>query len=153
MPSWRSNWRSTPTCSRPGASSSPARPARSARTRRCGALIWDTEPAMEQLLQQVLAGLANGAIYALTALAVVMVYQAIDHLNFAQGEMATFSTFVAWQLLAWGMPYWATFVAAAILSFIGGVAIERILFRPLHNAPILASLVGFIALFSILNSG
>src|SRR5579863_5761025 len=108
---------------------------------------------MQLLIQQVMAGLANGAIYALTALAVVMVYQAIDHLNFAQGEMATFSTFVAWQLLYWGMPYWLTFFVAAGLSFIGGVAIERILFRPLHNAPILASLVGFIALFSILNSG
>src|SRR5580704_6793478 len=108
---------------------------------------------MELLLQQVMAGLANGAIYALVALAVVMIYQAIDHLNFAQGEMATFSTFVAWQLIAWGMSYWVAFAVAVALSFIGGVAIERVLFRPLHNAPILASLVGFIALFSILNSG
>ena len=47
---------------------------------------------MELLLQQVMAGLANGAIYACMALAVVMIYLAIDHLNFAQGEMATFST-------------------------------------------------------------
>ena len=54
--------------------------------------------AMELLLQQVLAGLATGAIYACMALAVVMIYQAIDHLNFAQGEMAMFSTFIAWQL-------------------------------------------------------
>jgi branched-chain amino acid transport system permease protein len=108
---------------------------------------------VQLLLQQVMAGLANGAIYALVALAVVMIYQAIDHLNFAQGEMATFSTFVAWQLIAWGMPYWVAFASAVALSFVGGVAIERVLFRPLHNAPILASLVGFIALFSILNSG
>jgi branched-chain amino acid transport system permease protein len=107
---------------------------------------------VQLFLQQVMAGLANGAIYACMALAVVMIYQAIDHLNFAQGEMATFSTFVAWQLLAWGMPYWLAFVAAVALSFIAGIAIERVLFRPLHNAPILASLVGFIALFSILNS-
>jgi branched-chain amino acid transport system permease protein len=108
---------------------------------------------MQLLLQQVMAGLANGAIYALVALAVVMIYQAIDHLNFAQGEMATFSAYVAWQLIAWGTPYWLAFVAVVILSFIGGVAIERILFKPLHNASILANLVAFIALFSILNSG
>jgi branched-chain amino acid transport system permease protein len=108
---------------------------------------------MELLLQQVMAGLANGAIYAGVALSVVMIYLAIDHLNFAQGEMATFSAFVAWQLIAWGVPYWVTFVAVAILSFIGGIAIERILFKPLHNAPILSQLVAFIALFSILNSG
>jgi branched-chain amino acid transport system permease protein len=107
---------------------------------------------MELLLQQVMAGLANGAIYALMALAVVMIYQAIDHLNFAQGEMAMFSTFIAWQLIQWGQPYWAAFAITVVLSFLGGVAIERILFKPIHNAPILAQLGAFIALFSILNS-
>src|SRR5204862_1028956 len=84
---------------------------------------------MELLLQQVMAGLATGAIYACMALAVVMIYQAIDHLNFAQGEMAMFSTFIAWQLLQWGVPYWAAFVAVVAVSFVGGIAIERILFR------------------------
>jgi branched-chain amino acid transport system permease protein len=108
---------------------------------------------MQLLLQQVMAGLANGAIYACVALAVVMIFLAIEHINFAQGEMATFSTFVAWQLIHWGIPYWAAFALTVGLSFIGGIAIERILFRPLHNAPILALLVGFIALYSILNSG
>ena len=103
-------------------------------------------PAMELLLQQVLAGLATGAIYAAMALAVVMIYQAIDHLNFAQGEMAMFSTFLAWQMLQWGWPYWAAFVAAIALSFIGGVAIERVLFKPIQNAPILSQLAAFIAL-------
>jgi branched-chain amino acid transport system permease protein len=108
---------------------------------------------MQLLLQQVMAGLANGAIYACIGLAVVMIFQAIDHLNFAQGEMATFSTFVAWQFIAWGTPYWLAFFIVTALSFLGGIAIERILFKPLHNASILANLVGFIALFSILNSG
>src|SRR5207302_4645150 len=108
--------------------------------------------AMELLLHQVLAGLATGGIYACMALAVVMIYQAIDHLNFAQGEMAMFSTFIAWQVMQWGQPYWVAFAAAVVLSFIGGVLIERVLFRPIHNAPVLSSLVAFIALFSILNS-
>jgi branched-chain amino acid transport system permease protein len=107
---------------------------------------------MQLLLQQVMAGLANGAIYAGVALALVMIYLAIDHLNFAQGEMATFSAYVAWQLLQWGVPYWVTFVAVVLLSFVGGVAIERILFKPLHHASILANLIAFIALFTILNS-
>ncbi len=108
---------------------------------------------MELLLQQVTAGLATGAIYAAMALAIVMIYQAIDHLNFAQGEMAMFSTFLAWQMLQWGWPYWAAFVAAIALSFVGGVAIERVLFKPIQNAPILSQLAAFIALFGILNSG
>jgi branched-chain amino acid transport system permease protein len=107
---------------------------------------------MELLLQQVMAGLANGAIYACIALAVVMIYQAIDHLNFAQGEMAMFSTFIAWQLMAWGMPYWVAFAVTVVLSFIAGVLIDRVLFRPVQNAPILSQIVAFIALFSILNS-
>ncbi|TMJ58703.1 MAG: branched-chain amino acid ABC transporter permease [Alphaproteobacteria bacterium] len=107
---------------------------------------------MELLLQQVMAGLATGAIYACMALAVVMIYQAIDHLNFAQGEMAMFSTFIAWQLIQWGVPYWGAFVAVVAVSFVGGIAIERILFRPIHNAPVLTQLVAFIALFGILNS-
>ena len=107
---------------------------------------------MELLLQQVLAGLATGAIYAAMALAVVMIYQAIDHLNFAQGEMAMFSTFLAWQMLQWGWPYWAAFIVAVALSFVGGVVIDRILFKPIQNAPILSQLAAFIALYSILNS-
>jgi branched-chain amino acid transport system permease protein len=107
---------------------------------------------MELFLHQVLAGFATGAIYALIALAIVMIYQAIDHLNFAQGEMAMFSTFMAWQLIEWGVPYWGAFLATLVLSFAGGVAIERTLFRPLQNAPVLSHVVAFIALFAILNS-
>jgi branched-chain amino acid transport system permease protein len=107
---------------------------------------------MQLLLQEIMAGLATGAIYACMALAVVMIYQAIDHLNFAQGEMAMFSTFIAWQIMAWGQPYWVAFAASVVLSFIGGVLIERVLFRPIHHAPVLSNLVAFIALFSILNS-
>ena len=107
---------------------------------------------MELLLHQVLAGLATGGIYACMALAVVMIYQAIDHLNFAQGEMAMFSTFIAWQLIQWGFPYWLAFGLTIVISFAAGVVIERVLFRPIHNAPILSQIVAFIALFSILNS-
>ena len=107
---------------------------------------------MELILHQVLAGLATGAIYACLALAVVMIYQAIDNINFAQGEMATFSTFVAWQLMQWGVPYWVAFFATLIISFVAAVVIERVLFRPVRDAPILTYVVIFIALFGILNS-
>ena len=107
---------------------------------------------MELLLHQVLAGLATGGIYACLALALVMIYQAIDHLNFAQGEMAMFSTFIAWQLIELGVPYWVAFAATLVISFIAGVLIDRVLFRPIHDAPILSHIVVFIALFGILNS-
>lgn len=107
---------------------------------------------MELLTNQILAGIATGAIYACMALAVVMIYQAIDHLNFAQGEMAMFSTFIAWQLIQWGVPYWAAFALTLVISFAGGILIERLLFKPLANAPILTHVAGFIALFAIINS-
>jgi branched-chain amino acid transport system permease protein len=107
---------------------------------------------MELLLQQILAGLATGGIYACMALAIVMIYQAIDHLNFAQGEMAMFSTFIAWQLLQWGLPYWAAFVLTIGSSFVAGLLIERIVFKPIHDAPVLSHVVVFIALFAIINS-
>jgi branched-chain amino acid transport system permease protein len=108
---------------------------------------------MELFLQQVFAGLSTGGIYACMALAIVMIYQAIDHLNFAQGEMAMFSTFIAWQMLQWGLPYWWTFFLTIAISFLGGVVIERLVFKPLKNAPALSHIVVFIALFGILNSG
>jgi branched-chain amino acid transport system permease protein len=107
---------------------------------------------VELFINQVLAGIAPGAIYACLALAVVMIYQAIDHLNFAQGEMAMFSTFIAWQLMQWGVPYWWAFLLTLALSFAGGIAIERMLFKPLAKAPVLTNVAGFIALFAIVNS-
>jgi branched-chain amino acid transport system permease protein len=107
---------------------------------------------VELLTNQVLAGIATGAIYACMALAVVMIYQAIDHLNFAQGEMAMFSTFIAWQLMQWGVPYWWSFLLTLIISFAGGILIERLLFKPLAKAPVLTNVAGFIALFAIVNS-
>jgi branched-chain amino acid transport system permease protein len=107
---------------------------------------------MELLGQQILAGIATGAIYACMALAVVMIYQAIDHLNFAQGEMAMFSTFIAYQLMLWGLPYWIAFLLTLAISFAGGVFIDRVIFKPIHDAPILSHVVVFIALLAILNS-
>ena len=60
---------------------------------------------MEILIQQIVSGIATGAIYACMALAIVMIYQAIHHLNFAQGEMAMFSTFMRWSMIQAGVAY------------------------------------------------
>jgi branched-chain amino acid transport system permease protein len=97
---------------------------------------------MELFANQILAGISTGAIYACVALAVVMIYQAIENLNFAQGEMAMFSTFISWQLMQWGFPYWWAFLVTVALSFLGGIAIERLLFKPLAKAPILTNVAG-----------
>lgn len=107
---------------------------------------------MELFGQQIMAGLANGAIYACVALALVMIYQAIGHVNFAQGEMAMFSTFIAWQLMQWGLPYWAAFIGAVVISFAGGVLIDRLVFKPIRTAAVLSQIVMFVGLLAILNS-
>jgi branched-chain amino acid transport system permease protein len=81
-----------------------------------------------------------------------MIFQAIDHLNFAQGEMAMASTYLAWSLIAAGLPYWLTFILTVGLSFVAGVALERIVLRPLTNAPVLSLVIVFIGLLVIFNS-
>jgi branched-chain amino acid transport system permease protein len=107
---------------------------------------------MESFLHQIFSGLANGVIYGSVALALVMIYQSTHHINFAQGEMATFSTFVAWELMQRGMPYWAAFFLTLALSFVGAVAIQRLVLRPLENAPVLNNVIVFIGLLLIFNA-
>jgi branched-chain amino acid transport system permease protein len=107
---------------------------------------------MDALLHQVLAGLATGGIYASLALALVMIYQATHLVNFAQGEMAMFTTYIAWSLINAGMPYWPAFLATVLFAFVFGVLIERLVIRPVENAPVLAVVVVFIALLLVLNS-
>jgi branched-chain amino acid transport system permease protein len=107
---------------------------------------------MDIFLQQVVSGLATGGIYAALALALVMIYEATDVVNFAQGEMAMFSTYLAWTMLSAGWPYWLAFLATLAIAFVGGVVIERVVIRPVENAPILAIVIVTIGLLVILNS-
>src|SRR5271154_2302733 len=107
---------------------------------------------MEGVLHQVLSGVASGGIYASVALALVMIYQATHHVNFAQGEMATLSTYIALTLINAGLPYWIAFVITIIVSFLIGLLIERILMRPMMDAPVLSSVGVFIGLLLIINS-
>ena len=107
---------------------------------------------MEALIQQIFAGLAAGAIYASVALALVMIYQSTHHINFAQGEMATFSTFIAWSLIENGMDYWAAFFITIAISFVGGVLIQRVILRPVEKAPVLNNVIVFIGLLVIFNA-
>ncbi len=107
---------------------------------------------MNGLLHQIASGIASGAIYASVALALVMIYQATHHVNFAQGEMATLSTFVALTLIRAGVPFWGAFALTILLSFALGVVVERILMRPMMNAPVLSSVGVFIGLLLVINA-
>lgn len=107
---------------------------------------------MDGLSHQLFAGVAAGSIYALLGLAAVMVYQSTHHLNFAQGEMATFSTYFGWFLLSLGVPYWLAFLCTVAASFVLGVLLERLLVSRVRHAPPLVSILVFIALLIIFNS-
>jgi len=107
---------------------------------------------MEAFLHQVLSGLATGGIYASLALALVMIYQSTHHINFAQGEMAMFSTYLAWALINAGVPYGWAFVLTVAFSFAAGVLIERVIIRPVEDAPVLSIITVFVALLVIFNS-
>ncbi len=107
---------------------------------------------MQGVLHQILSGIATGGIYASVALALVMIYQATHHVNFAQGEMATLSTYIAYTMVTAGWSYWVSFIVTVVVSFIMGVLVERILMRPMENAPVLASVGIFIGLLLIVNA-
>jgi branched-chain amino acid transport system permease protein len=107
---------------------------------------------MDVFAQQVLSGLATGGIYASLALALVMIYQATDVVNFAQGEMAMFATYLAWSMLNAGMPYWLAFFATLAVAFVAGVVIQRVIIRPVEHAPILTIVIVTLGLLVILNS-
>jgi branched-chain amino acid transport system permease protein len=107
---------------------------------------------MQAFLHQVLSGLANGGIYASLALALVMIYQATHLVNFAQGELAMFCTYISWTMIDAGFPYGIAFVATLIFAFVFAVAIERIIIRPVEHASELNVVIVFIGLLLILNS-
>ena len=107
---------------------------------------------MDAFLHQLLAGLANGGIYAALGLALVMIFQATHLINFAQGEQAMFSAYIALILIRAGVPYWGAFVIALVAAFVMGVAIERIVLRPFVRAPVLSVVVVFLGILFVINS-
>ncbi|MBD0347573.1 MAG: branched-chain amino acid ABC transporter permease [Thermoleophilia bacterium] len=89
---------------------------------------------MQELAQAVVGGLASGGIYASLALAIVLIYRSTGVVNFAQGEMATFTTFVCWSLLHHDVSKWLAFGLTLAIAFAGGVALERTIVRPVEQA-------------------
>src|SRR5947207_7749365 len=107
---------------------------------------------MDVLIHQIFAGLATGGIYASVALALVMIYRATHLVNFAQGEMAMFSTYIAWSLIEVGLPYWLAFFLTLGIAFLLGAAIQFFVLRPLRGAAVLSLVAVFIGLLVIFNS-
>jgi branched-chain amino acid transport system permease protein len=105
-------------------------------------------------LQNLTNALANGAVYALMALTVVMIYKTTGHLNFAQGEMAMFSTFIVYVLaIEQKLNVWLAIVIVVIGSMLFGSVVERVLIQPLESRSVLAPVILTLGLFFILNGG
>ena len=104
-----------------------------------------------EFAQQLAAGIREGAIYASLALAIVIIYRSTRVINFAQGEMATMTTFIAWSLQNRGLSFWAAFPIVLAIAFAGGVAIERTIIRPVENAPVLTIVIVTLGLALLLN--
>jgi branched-chain amino acid transport system permease protein len=104
-----------------------------------------------EFFQQVAAGIRDGGIYASLALAIVLIYRSARVINFAQGEMATFTTFIAWSLMNHGLSFWAAFPIVLAIAFAGGVAVERVIIRPVENAPTVTIVIVTLGLALLLN--
>ena len=107
---------------------------------------------MAGFFQQVVSGLASGGIYGSLALALVLIHRATGVINFAQGEMATFSTYILWTLTAnHGWPYWPAVVFTLALSFAGGVGVHQLVVRPVERGSVLRVVIVTIGLLLMLN--
>ena len=115
---------------------------------------------MAEFIQTIATGLSIGSVYAVVALAIVLIYRSTGVVNFAQGEMAMFSTFIAWSLIiyfgSWSLPldmnYWLPFLLALVIAGLLGAAVERVVLRPVEEAPVLNSVIVTLGLFTLFNA-
>ena len=106
---------------------------------------------MQEFLQLVVGGLATGGIFASLALALVLIYNAMGLVNFAQGEMAMFATFIAYELVTHGINFWIAFPLTLIIAFAGGIAVQRIVIHPVERAPVLTLVIITLGLATLVN--
>jgi branched-chain amino acid transport system permease protein len=101
--------------------------------------------------QLTIQGLALGAVYGSLALALVLVYRATHVVNFAQGELAMATTFVAYQLIKWGLSYWEAFFATLAIAFVLGMVLELALIRPVQHRSVIAAVIVTVGLFILID--
>ena len=107
---------------------------------------------MENFIQQVATGLSEGSLYAILALALVLIYRSTGVVNFAQGEMAMFTTFIAWSVMDFGAHFWLAFFITLAIAGVMGALIEVVILRPVENAPPLNAVIITLGIFTVLSS-
>jgi branched-chain amino acid transport system permease protein len=101
--------------------------------------------------QQTVAGLAQGAIFASLALALVLIYRATEVINFAQGELAMATTYIAYQLTLWHLSYWLAFFLTLVISFVLGAVVYGVLIRPVQHRSVIALVIVTVGLFILID--
>jgi branched-chain amino acid transport system permease protein len=107
---------------------------------------------MDRFIQVLVDGWATGSLYGALAVAVVLIYRATGIVNSAQGELAMFSTFIAWGLMQAGLPLGLAVLATLALSFVGGMLIERVIIRPVEGGEVLTLVIVTLGLYILVNS-
>ena len=117
---------------------------------------------MDVLLQQVINGLVLGSMYALVALGYTMVYGIINLINFAHGEVLMVGALCSWSMIGWlqpllpNTPGWVILLLSMVVACVAAaalnLAIEKIAYRPLRNAPKLAPLITAIGISILLQT-
>jgi branched-chain amino acid transport system permease protein len=106
--------------------------------------------ASDIFAQQTVAGLAQGAIFGSLALALVLIYRATEVINFAQGEMAMATTYIAYQLTLWGLSYWAAFFLTLPIAFVIGFVLQVLVIRPVQHS-VIAVVIVTVGLFILID--
>jgi branched-chain amino acid transport system permease protein len=106
---------------------------------------------MSLFLERFVNGLADGSIYALLALALVVVFRSTGQLNFAQGEIGTMGAFFVSTLTLSGLPVWLSIGCAMALGFLVSAGVERIVVRPIEHRNPGAVIVALIGVFLAVN--
>lgn len=94
-----------------------------------------------EFIQQLINGVQVGSIYAVIAIGYTMVYGIIKLINFAHGEVMMMGAYFAFLAASAGLPIWLVFLVSMVLSALLGMAVERIAYKPLRNAPRISALI------------
>ena len=105
---------------------------------------------MREFIQFTLGGISFGMVYAAIALSLVLIWRGTRILNYSQGAMAMFTTYIAFTVIGHTGNYWAGFAAALAAGLVLGAVIERTVIRPVENKPPLNAVVVTIGLLVFL---
>src|SRR5918994_255118 len=107
---------------------------------------------MELFAQKVLNGLVTGSVYSLVALGLTLIYGTMQVPNFAHGQLFMLGAYLAYAATRAGLHFWAALVVAVVAVALIGVALERVVFRPLRHAPHLNSMIAALGMMLFLEA-